>query len=100
MEAWGDTDLAREILERQSMSSNLHKWGKVAFSLQYVKQPEVTVSTNDAEVRALFQTTKRTLLYRDVLVSLGVPQQYPTPEYEDNALTIAHVIKDRLTLGQ
>ena len=97
MEVWGDADLEREIMDHQSTSSSLHKWGEVAFTSQCVKLPEVAASTRDAEVRALFQTTKRTLLCRDVIASLGVPQQYPTPEYEDNALTIAHVIKDRLT---
>ena len=97
MEAWGDADLARCILDRRSTTSCVHKWGEVCFSSQCVKQPEVAASTNDAEVRALFQTTKRTLLYRDVLASLGLPQPEPTVTHEDNAATIAQVIKDRLT---
>ena len=97
MEAWGDADLARGILDRRSTTSCIHKWGEVCFSSQCVKQPEVAASTNDAEVRALFQTTKRTLLYRAVLASLGLPQPEPTVTHEDNAATIAQVIKDRLT---
>ena len=36
-------------------------------------------------------------MYRDVLASLGLPQPEPTMTYEDNAATIAQVIKDRLT---
>ena len=48
--------------------------GEAGFSSQRVKQPEVAASENDAEIRALFQTAKRTRLYRNVLVSFSLPQ--------------------------
>ena len=58
MEAWRDADLAQDIMDRRSTTSYVHKWGEIALSSLCVKQPEVTASTNNAEVRTLFQTTK------------------------------------------
>ena len=97
LEAWADADLARDILGRRSTSSSVHTWGDVAVASQCVKQPEPGASTNDAEVRSLYQATRRTLAYRSILASLGQPQQYPTPTFEDNAATIAQVLNDKLT---
>ena len=71
--------------------------GDVAFAAQCVKQPDIASSTNDAEVRSLFHATKRTLSYKSIFRSIGNPQQYSTVTHEDNAATIAQVIKDRLT---
>ena len=71
--------------------------GEVGFSSQCVKQPEVAASTNDSEVRVLFQTTKQILVYRDVLSSLDLPKPELIVTHEDNAATISQVIKDRLT---
>ena len=97
LQAWTDADLARDIVSRRSTTSTIHTWGDVAFAAQCVKQPDIASSTNDAEVRSLFYATKRTLLYRSILRSIGRPQQHPTVTHEDNAATIAQVIKDRLT---
>ena len=85
----GDADLARGIMDRRSTTIFIHKRGEVCFSSQCVKQLEVAAITNDAEVRALFYTTKRTLLYRDVLALSGLPQPGPTVTHEDNTATIA-----------
>ena len=45
-------------------------------------------SVNDAETRALFQATRKTVWYRSILQSLNVPQPIPTPNFEDNKVTI------------
>ena len=54
-------------------------------------------SVNDAETRALFQATRKTVWFRSILKSLNVPQPGPTPTFEDNKATIAQVLNDRLT---
>ena len=57
----------------------------------------MAVSTNDEEFRALFQTTKWTLLDRDILDFLELLQPEPTMIHKYNAATIAQVVKDYMT---
>lgn len=95
--AYPDANLATDIMSGRSTTSTVHTWGDVGISLQCIKQPDIAASTNDAEVQALFQATKRTLLYRSILRSIDIPQEEPTPTYEDNAATIAQVMNNQLT---
>ena len=97
MAAWADGDLARDITARRSTTSTIHTWGEVAFASQCVKQADIAASTNDSEIRSMFHATKRTLLYRSILRSMGMTQDVPTPTHEDNAAAISQVMSDRLT---
>ena len=71
--------------------------GGIAFVSQCVKQADIAASTNDSEIRSMFHATKRTMLYRSILRSMGMPQDVPTPTHEDNAAAISQVMSDRLT---
>ena len=97
LEAWADAGFARDVLSRRSTTSSYHKWCDVSFAWQCVKQPEPGASTNDAEMRPLFQATRRTLCYRSLCQSLNEAQIYPTPSFDDSTATIAQVLNDRLT---
>ena len=45
----------------------------------------------------LFQTAKRMVSYRRLLLSIGRASPTATPIFEDNAATIAQVLRDRIT---
>jgi hypothetical protein len=97
LEAWSDAEFCRDVLSRRSTTSAEHTYNGVAFAWTCSKQPEPGGSVNDAETRALFQTTRKTVWFRNILQSLNAPQQEPTPTFEDNKATIAQVLNDRLT---
>ena len=97
LEAWSDADLSRDVLSRRSTTSSEHTYNNVSFAWSCTKQPEPGASANDAETRALFYTTRKTINYRNILVSLNNAQPGPTPTFDDNKATIAQVLKDRLT---
>ena len=94
---WTDADLEWDILTQCLTTISVHTWGKVRFVVQCINQPDMTTSTYDAEVRALWHVIKQTLLYRKILRSINIPQRIPTPIYEDNAATNTQAINNRLT---
>ena len=97
LESWSDADFSRDVLSRRSTTSAEHTYNSVSFAWTCTKQPEPGGSVNEAETRALFQTTRKTIWYRSILQSLHIPQHHPTPTFEDNQATIAQVLNDRLT---
>ena len=97
LESWSDSEMARDVLTRRSTTSAEHRFNSVPFAWQCTKQPEPGGSVNDSETRALYHTSRKTVWYRNILLSLKSPQIGPTPTFEDNKATIAQVIKDRLT---
>ena len=61
------------------------------------KQPDTESSTTDAEIRALFQTAKRTATYCQLLLLLGRAHEKAKSKLKDNAAKIAQVLRDRMT---
>ena len=97
LESWSDADFCRDVLNRRSTTSAEHTYNSVSFAWTCTKQTEPGGSVNEAETRSLFQATRRTIWYRNILQSLNVPQAHPTPTFEDNQATITQVLNDRLT---
>ena len=95
--AWSDSDFARDILERRSIISVVHEYNWVTCAWHTNKQPDTSTSTTDAEIRSLYQTAKRTVSYRRLLLSMGQLHPNPTYIFEDNNATIAQVLRDGLT---
>ena len=62
-----------------------------------MNQPKSGASSNDTERRFLFQTTRRTISYRSLLLSLNETQYSPTPNVDDSTVAITQVLNDRLT---
>ena len=93
----GDSDLARDLVDRRSVASIIHEFNNTAFAWKCNKHTETSTGSNGAETRTLFQCTKDTKRYRRFLESIVRPLDHPTPTHEDNEATITQVIKDRLT---
>ena len=87
--------MARDVLSGRSTTSAEHTLNSVSFAWQYTKQREPGGSVNDSETRILYQTTKKIVRYRNLLLSLNSPKTGPTPTFEDNKSTIAQVLKNR-----
>ena len=97
MAHWSDSDFARDLVSRRSVTSGYTEYNQVAVAWLSKKQVQVSECTNSAEIRALFTMAKRTEIFRRWMTSMGRPIKDPTPIYEDNKATIAQVMKDRLT---
>ena len=97
MASWSDSDFARDLVSRRSVTSGYTEYNQVAVAWLSKKQTQVSECTNSAEVRALFTMAKRTEIFRRWMTSMGRPIKDPTPIFEDNKATIAQVLKDRLT---
>ena len=95
--SWSDSDFARDLTDRRSVISAIHEYNGVACAWHTNKQPDTAASTTDAEICSLFQTAKRTVSYRRLLLSIGRASPTATPIFEDNAATIAQVLRDRIT---
>ena len=97
MAQWSDSDFARDLVSRRSVTSGYTEYNQVAVGWISKKQVQVSECTNSAEIRALFTMAKRTEILRRWMTSMGRPMKEPTPIHEDNKATIAQVMKDRLT---
>ena len=94
---WADSDLARDVANRRSVTSLIHEYNGVAFAWKSKKQNDVADCTNRAEIQAYFMGIKRVIQFRRFKASLGSPIGHPTPAYEDNDAVISQVKQDKLT---
>ena len=94
---WADSDLARDMANRRSVTSLIHAYNGVAFAWKSKKQNDVADSTNRAEIKAYFMGIKRGIQFRRFKASMGSPIGHPTPTYEDNDAVISQVKQDKLT---
>ena len=73
LESWSDAEFCRDVLQRKSINSSEHTYNTVSVAWGSTKQPEPGASVNDAETRALFQATRKTVWLRSILMSLNAP---------------------------
>ena len=95
--AYADGDLARDLVDRRSVTSTVHLYNGVAHDWYCGKQPITADCTNGSEIRALHTCIRRVIIHRRFLTSAGFPVGPPTRAFEDNSATISQVLKDRLT---
>ena len=70
---WVDSDLARDVANRRSVTSLIHEYNGVLFVWKSKKQNDVVNCTKRAEIQAYFVGIKRVIQYRRFKVSLGSP---------------------------
>ena len=91
-----DSDLARDLRDRRSVSSSVHEINGVAINWDCKKQRNVAEHSNGSEIRALYHGVRKTYCIRNFLMSIGYGLRHPTPTYEDNLATISQVLRDRI----
>lgn len=91
-----DSDLARDLRDRRSVSSSVHEINGVAIDWECRKQKNVAEHSNGSEIRALYIGVRKTFCIRNFLLSIGHRLQHPTPMFEDNLATISQVLHNRI----
>eukprot|EP00978_Attheya_sp_CCMP212_P023505 scaffold72235_cov47-Attheya_sp.AAC.2 len=66
-------------------------------SWKITKQPAVAAHSTDAELRALFMATKRTIMFRNFIAQLGYGQADPTRHHEDNQPAIDIIAANKVS---
>ena len=94
---WANSNLARDVANRRSVTTFVHKYNGIAFAWKSKKQNDVVDCTKRAEIQASFMEINRVIQYRIFKTSLGSPICQPTPVYEDNDPVISQVKQDKLT---
>ena len=94
--SFADSDHARELLNRRSVSSVIVLLNGVAVDWKCSKQKETALHSTGAEIRALATGMKLTLALRNLLRSIHYQFCAPTPIYEDNRATILCIRNARI----
>ena len=92
-----DADLARDLRDRRSTTSNLITINNVATHWKIAKQPEPTNATSNAELMALHSQLQEIKKVRNFSTSIGYPIMEPTTIFEDNQGTIKSINTDKVT---
>ena len=88
---WVDSDHARDVANKMSVTSFIHEYNGVAFAWKSKEQNDVVDCTNRAVIQAYFMGIKRVIQYRRLQTSLESPIGYPTDAYEDNEADISQI---------
>jgi hypothetical protein len=97
LECFQDAGLARDLTDRRSISACFHFLYGVAVSWKIGKQPAVAAHSTDAELRAMFTATKRTITFRNFIEHYGYNLPEPTRHHEDNQPSIDIVAANKVT---
>ena len=92
LRAYSDADWAGDPADRKSVTGFCVFLGDSLVSWKSKKQAVVSVSSTEAEYRAMASTTREVVWLRRLLADMGVSLSQPTPMYCDNksAIQIAH----------
>jgi hypothetical protein len=90
-----DSDNARDLQDRRSVSSSIHLLNGVASMWNCSKQASTALHSTGAEIRALHKGVRFSIFARNFLAGIGYPHGKPVITYEDNQATVASVLADR-----
>ena len=92
LRAYSDASYARNSTDRRSVTGFCVFLGDSLISWKSKKQSVVSLSSTEAEYRAMASTSKEIIWLRWLLADMGVLIPHPTPMYCDNssAIQIAH----------
>eukprot|EP00957_Ditylum_brightwellii_P153322 11668632-Ditylum_brightwellii.AAC.1 len=92
-----NADLACDLRDTRSTTSNIITVNGVTTHWYNVKQPEPTNATSNAELMGLHKIVNTTSNIRKFSTSIGYPIGEPTTLYEDTVGTIRAIVSDRVT---
>ena len=99
---FADTDHARSLIDRRSISSLIFTLLGTAFHWKVQCQPTVALHSTDSEIRGFYAGVKIIDYLRPLLAALGAPVHIATPTgatpgYEDNQPTIDVIKAGKVT---
>jgi hypothetical protein len=94
LEAFSDADWAGDATDARSTSGILLKLGGAAVSWSCQKQPNVALSSTEAEYIAASETAREVVWMRTLLAELGEAQAAPTPLLIDNESAIRMALEE------
>ena len=92
-----DVDHARDISNRQSVTSTVHIFNGTIINWSAKKQSETSRSSPNAETRAMYTGVLDQNCIRELFIPTGCPLGPPSEIYEDNQATIKRVLADIIT---
>ena len=92
-----DVDHARDISNRQSVTSTVHIFNGTIINWSAKKQSETSRSSPNAETRAMYTGVLDQNCIRELFIPTGYPIGPPSKIYEDNQATIKRVLADIIT---
>ena len=88
LHSYSDSDWGMDLDTRRSTSGILHKIGTTSISWSSKLQPTISLSSTEAEYKALTEASKDIIHYRRLLQELGYLDENPTVLLSDNQSSI------------
>jgi hypothetical protein len=99
LEAYADSDWAADIKTRRSHTGGLITLGKTPVMWLSTLQPTVSISSAEAEIKALKEVTRNVLWLRHLILDTGLIKILtPISIYEDNQSTIQMVSNPEVSI--
>eukprot|EP00957_Ditylum_brightwellii_P000065 4808-Ditylum_brightwellii.AAC.1 len=95
-----DSDLARDLCDRRSTTSNLITNNNVAIHWKIAKKPKPTDATSNVEIMSQYSEVNRIKKVRSFSTYIGYPIGESSIIYEDNIGTTKSINSEKITPTQ